>query len=224
MIKKLSVVLLLSFACLDAQDRIAFSVNPGWSMYNSENTMDVTKEKKFRWLPAWSLTYERENVLGHTLHLEYNLTYRKLDGVLRFVLTSEAGPEPIGYRDADLELAMNNLDIDMHTELGMNFSVDYGPTLSCISRTFSVDADGQNRGSVFSQELDDRLVSYGLGLNGSLSYELPLSVEKEHYYFYSGLKLYFIHALWFDARGRNVDEYYQSFCYAQLRIGLGYSF
>jgi hypothetical protein len=185
----------------------------------------ISRPKTFLWLPGLSLAYERENVLGQTLHLEYNLTYRKLDGVLRFAVTSETGPDVIGYCDADLELLMYNLDIDMHTGLDEYFSIDIGPTVSCISRTFSMDDLGQwSGGTIRRSGLEDRLISYGLGVNGSFNFELPLSAEKEHVYLLSSLKLRYIHALWFDARGRNVDDYYQSFSYSQLHVGVGYSF
>ncbi len=222
--KKYILTILLIYSSSYSQTRFMYSINPGLSIDNSENDMDLTKEKKFRWLPGMSLAYERENVLGYCLHLEYNLTYWKLDNVIEFARTGPAGPEIIDYYGADLILAINNIDVAIRKDVNDWASYTLGPTFSLVYRSFVMEDPFASAQEGTSLGIDDRLASLCLGINASLNAEVPFSNAEEYWFFFTSLKARFIHSIWFDDRGRKLDNYYQSFFYSQIHIGLGFRY
>jgi hypothetical protein len=186
--------------------------------------MQLTKDKRFRWLPGLSLAYERENVMGYRLHIEYNLTYRRLDNVLQFTRTGPLSPEIIGYTGADLVLSLNNIDVAITKEIDDWASYTVGPTFSLVYRSFIMEDPFAPSEGGTSIMIDDRLASLCLGLNASLNAEVPFSDAQEYLFFFASLKVRYIHSVWFDDRGRKLDNYYQSFLYSQIHIGLGFHY
>jgi hypothetical protein len=87
----------------------------------------------------------------------------------------------------------------------------------------SIDAP-RNPGETLSNNIDDRLVSLCLGVNASLNFHVPFGSGSSYPFFYSSLKFRYLHSLWFDVRGRDVSNYYQSFVFSQLNLGIGYNF
>lgn len=219
-------ILILIFTLGSAQNRLSFTVNPGYSLYNSENLMKVTSNKKVGWFPGLSLTFENENLFGHHLSFEYNYTHRKLKDVIQFLVTSEKGPEPIGTIGSDLILDLNNFDLGFILKLNEFIRFSGGPTVSYVNRSFVIDnlfssANTQER---MQNSLEDRLASICIGFNCAVDYIVPMSIEEKHFFFLTRLKLRYVHSVWFDARGRNLDQYFQSFLFSQLNVGIGYSF
>lgn len=222
--KKYILIIFLVISSLHSQSRIIFSLNPGESIYNSENSMKLMSDKKINWLPGLSMAYERENVFGYFLHVEYNLIYRKIDNVIQFTRTSPGPGYFIEYYGADFILSIHSIDIAVNNKINDWASFSIGPTISLVYRSFVVD-DMPGLGEQSApQNLDDRLASLCLGLNGSISAEVPFSNGNEYVFFFTGLKLRYIHSIWFDDRGRNVGNYYQSFLFSQVNIGLGYRY
>jgi hypothetical protein len=183
--------------------------------------MKVIGDKKVDWFPGLSIAYERENVLGETVHLEYNYTYRKVKDVQLFLITSEISPDPTGGLSSDLILSLHNIDIDVRIGKGENISYTIGPSLSWVNRSFVIDqplAIGTNR------RFEDRLASLCIGVNGAINVTFPLADKNESLFLFTGLNMHYIHSVWFDARGRNVGNYFQSFLFSQIQVGIGSSF
>jgi len=223
MIKKILFVVVLFSLYLNAQNKIMVSVNPGYYLNNSENSMHITDDHKVGWAPGVSVAYEKENVFGLDVRLEYNFVYSGITGVMTFIRTGPDSPEPIGTSNANYFLTSHNYDLSIIYKLEDYFSVSAGPSFAIFNRTFEYDD------VLFSEinnapNLYDKLVSYCIGINGGLNYELPLSAGKNYYFFYSELKLRYLHSIMFDSRGRNTSNYYQSFLTAQLNLGVGYNF
>ncbi|MCW8960965.1 MAG: hypothetical protein OQK29_05330, partial [Ignavibacteriaceae bacterium] len=70
----------------------------------------------------------------------------------------------------------------------------------------------------------DRLASFNIGINGLINMRIPLSKNAEYWYFYSGLKIRYLHGLFYDEGLRDLENYNQNFVTAILTIGIGYSF
>jgi hypothetical protein len=223
MINKSALLILLICSCLYPQNKIYLSMNPGLSLFNSENSMKLIGDKTIDWFPGVSIGYERENVWGYNLYFEYNVTYNKVADVLSFVRTSPDSPV-IDSWGADLILSLNNFDIGIKDNLTDNLSYAFGPTVTFASRSFVIDDAPRIPGETLSNNIDDRLESLCLGVNASLNFQVPFSSGTSYPFFYSGLKFRYLHSIWFDARGRNVSNYYQSFLFSQLNLGIGYNF
>ena len=224
MINKFILLILLICSGLYSQNRIYLSMNPGISLFNSENSMKLIGDKSIEWFPGMSIGYERDNVWGYNLFCEYNITNKKVEDVIVFARTSPDSPDIIDTYGSNLILSLYNFDFGIKNNLIDNLSYAFGPTVAFASRSFVIDDAPRNPGETLSDNIDDRLVSLCLGVNASLNFHVPFSSESSYPFFYSSLKFRYLHSIWFDARGRNVFNYYQSFLFSQLNLGLGYNF
>jgi hypothetical protein len=224
MIKITSILILLFlFIPLHAQDRVFFSVNPGLSLYNSENSMKTIGDKKIRWMPGLSIGYEKDDLLGMNLYFGFDYTYSKVKNVLEFVSTT-LGPEPTDTTGADLILQLNSFDAAIRFKLYKGLDILFGPTVSVVARSLITENFPPSPFESVSGNLDDRLVSVCVGLNFGARMEIPLSEDPRYFFVYSGFRLRYIHSIWFDDRGRKLLNYYQNFFIGHLNVGLGYNF
>ena len=214
MTKKYIVAIFLTISSLYSQNKILFSVSPGLSLYNSENAMKVTGNHKVDWLFGVGVGLQGAKLLEENIYLEYNLTYRKVKRAIELPQFDQMSPTLIGTYGADLTLSLHNFDFGVIQKVNETLRLNYGPTLSVVNRSFYTEA---------SPTFEDRLASLCVGLNCSIDLISPPSDNQEGHFFYSNVKIRYIHSLLFDARGRNLDNYYQSFLFAQLNIGLGYN-
>jgi len=225
MIKKILFVVVMLSLYMHAQNKIMVSVNPGCYLYNSENSMHITDDHKVGWSPGVSVAYEKENMFGYDIRFEYNFMYSEIMGIMQFVRTGPDLPEPIDISNANYFLTSHNFDLSLVFKLSDNFNVYAGPSLAVYNRTFDYTDDVTYTDLPnYNPNLYDKLVSYCVGINGGLNYELPLSDTEDYFFFYSGLKIRYLHSFYFDKRGRNTDNYYQSILTGQMNIGIGYSF
>lgn len=222
MMQKTIFLALFVLTPLTAQNKFSVSFNPGTSLENSEETMKIIGDKKVGWSPGISVAYDRSDVLGLDLHLEYNFTWSKVDSVLIFIRSSSLGPNILDSYSADLFLSSHNLDIAADFEISEGFSLAIGPTISLTGRTIEMVVPATEQEPV--RTFKDRLASLGLGFNSSVNMEIPFEESPEYGFFFVSLKVRYVHSIWFDKRGRNVDDYYQSFIVGQANIGFGYSF
>ena len=223
MINKFILLILLICSGLYSQNRIYLSMNPGVSLSNSENSMKLIGDKSIDWFPGFSIGYERDNVWGYNLFCEYNITYDKVE-VMKFGRTSPDSPDIIDTFSGNLILTLYNFDFGIKDEIIDNLSYAIGPTVSVASRSFVIDDAPRNPEEILSLNIDDRLMSLCLGVNASLNFQVPFSSGNSYPFFYSSLKFRYLHSLWFDARGRDVSNYYQSILFSQLNLGIGYNF
>jgi hypothetical protein len=223
MINKCVLLILLTCSGLYSQNRIYLTLNPGISLLNSENSMKLIGDKSIVWFPGVSIGYERDNIWGYNLFCEYNITYDKIE-VWKFGRTSPDSPDIIDTFGANLILSLYNFDFGIKDEIVDNLSYAIGPTVSVAGRSFVIDDAPRYTDEKFSFNIDDRLVSLCLGVNASLNFQIPFSSGNSYPFFFSSLKFRYLHSIWFDKRGRNVDNYYQSFLFSQLNLGIGYNF
>jgi hypothetical protein len=133
-----------------------------------------------------------------------------------FARTNSTGPEIIGTFPADLILACNNVDFAVYFKANDWLSFSTGPTISFVTRSIVIDDLPYSPPESF----EDKLASLCLGVNGSVSIEVPLQTGSQYIFLFSSVKLRYLHSVWFDAKGRKLDNYYQSFLFSQLNVGL----
>ena len=224
MINKCILLILLVCSGLYSQNKIYLSMNPGLSLFNSENSMKLIGDKSIDWFPGMSIGYERDNLWGYNLYCEYNITYKKVENVIVWSRTAPDSPDIIDTYGSNLVLSLYNFDFGIKDNIIEDLSYAFGPTVAFASRSFVIDDAPRTPGETLSNNIDDRLVSLCAGINASLNLQIPFSTGSNYLFFYSSLKFRYLHSLWFDARGRNVSDYYQSFLFSQLNLGLGYNF
>ena len=222
--KHVPLLFLLLFCLpLSAQKKIYISYNPGISLFNSENSKKTTGDKHIRWFPGISLACAVENLWGLNVSLGYDYSSKRIYDVQAFARTGPTGPEIIGYSNADLILACHNFDISLYDKANDWLSFGAGPTLSFVNRSIVIDDLPSSGFENTDRSFEDRLLSLCLGFNYSVNIEVPLETGTQHFFFFSALKLRYLHSVWFDDRGRNLDNYHQSLLFGQLCIGLGYN-
>ena len=192
-------------------------VNFGYGTYleNSENALKVMGDKKFRSHLVYGFIYQREDVMGFNLMIEYAYNRITKEDVMEFARTGSNSPEIIDIFGGDAVLINHTFDLDYLGEINKYLSYGIGPSFIITNRIIDVD-----------ETLYDKLASSGLGLNGLLEFSIPLaSSESEDYFFFtSKLKFRYTYSVWFDEGIRKLDDYYQEFLSTQFSIGLGYSF
>lgn len=206
------------------QNRISINTGYGYYIYNSENDLRIMGDKKFSSLFAFGAGYERLNVLGMHLSLEYNYSSRTKENVLEFPYTGEASPDIIGSYGADLTFTTHSIDLSYIGSIYKNFSFGAGPSFIIINRILEID---EQRISVGGQSYTlgfyDKLASSALGVNGFLLFTVPLTADNK-IFFNSKLKFRYAHSIWFDEGIRKLDNYKQEYITSELSAGIGYSF
>jgi len=209
-----SILLVISFTNLIAQNQVTFAPVIGLYLYNSENSLPVMGDDNYLLNYGFELSYRNNNLFGYTIQVDYSYLYSGIDDVLTFVNTNEGGPEPIRIYQSDVSLSLNNLDISLIGNLGNKFSFGFGPSFSIVNRSVTVEY----------YEFEDRLASFNVGIIGLIDMRIPFSKNTEYWYFYSGLKIRYLHGLLYDEGLRDLDGYNQNFVTANLSIGIGYKF
>jgi hypothetical protein len=213
-------LLLTTLSLGRGQDRVYISFNPGYSFYDAENHTKITGGKTIGWTPGLSVGYQTERLIGEPLRFEYDFTYSRLSDVLTFVVTGSAGPSPVGYISASLTYAMHDLDLSLVIPFAEWAGASIGPSCALLRRTIDIPQIPNDQGRTLS--LEDRLVSYSVGINVSLYLTLPGTPEPQTVFAFFGTKLRYLHSIYFDARGRALDNYYQDSLLGQIQVGLGY--
>ena len=205
-----------------AQNKFSVSGNPGISLYNFENSLKTIGDKSVGWFPGISIAYDREDLWGLNFHVEYNYNHSRTANVLQFYRTLSSGPSPVESNGADLVLSCHNIDLALCYKLDQWYSIAVGPTVSFVSRSLEINGLKGTEGPPI--DFVDRLASLCLGFNGYVNMEIPFSDGPEYPFFFSSLKVRYLHSVWFDRQGRNLDNYHQSFLVGQLNLGFGYNF
>lgn len=210
-------ILLANFDIL-SQNRINFNIGYGNYISNSENSMKIMVNKKFRSHLLFGLTYQKEDVFGYNLLIEYSYHEITEKNVIEFIRTGESSPEPIGSIGGDMTLISHNIDFNYVGVINNYFSYGIGPSLFIVNRIFEI------RNIPFGEQptsFYDKLASSGLGINGFLMFSTPIT---ENIFFSSKIKFRYTHSIWFDEGIRNLEDYYQQFVTGQVTVGLGYLF
>ena len=152
----------------------------------------------------------------------YHYDTNKEEKYILFIFLFFLDFAPNYYRG--FKFSLNNFDFGIKDNIIEDLSYAFGPTVAFVSRSFVIDDAPRKPGETLSNNIDDRLVSLCAGVIASLNLQIPFSTGSNYLFFYSSLKFRYLHSLWFDARGRNMSDYYQSFLFSQLNLGLGYNF
>ncbi|MFO7447303.1 MAG: hypothetical protein R6W90_13115 [Ignavibacteriaceae bacterium] len=207
-----------------SQNKLSLNIGSGYYLNNSENSLDIVGDKRYKFYLFYGFAYERENILGFDLMFEYNYHQMVKKDVLTFVYSGEASPDPSGFFSADVSLINHNFDFTCTGRISSYFLYGIGPSFVITNRTIEVDLP-DNIGAVQSKmDFYDKLASSGIGLNGFLEFRIPLDNNPNYFFFTSKLKLRYTYSIWFDEGLRNLDDYYQEFLTMHLSAGVGYSF
>jgi hypothetical protein len=217
------LLLLLSFVMVQAQDKLILTGNPGTYLYNSENSFKTIGSSHADWLPGGSIIYQHDNLWGMNLQFEYNYACTTLTNVLTFFQTDINTGTIANTFGADLILEHHQFDLGLVLHINNYFSITGGPTIGFVNRTIQLTMPLSSEES-YKNHLEDRLASVCLGANASLNLEVPLQDSEHYFFFFTSVKYRYLHSAWFDARGRNLDNYYQDFLTGQSNIGIGYNF
>ena len=224
MMKKCTLILIALITTgsfVFAQNKISMNFGYGYYLKNSENSLKVMGDKKF--LPHWfyGLTFQRDDILGLNLIVDYSYHQITKKDVLIFTRTSSSSPDVIGFFGSDMSIISHNIDIDYVGKIDEYFSYGIGPSLIIVNRIFEID---ENDPDGYDLSFEDKLASSGLGANVFFDFTYPLSETKSFFFITSRLKFRYTHSIWFDKGIRNLDNYNQEFITSQLSVGLGYSF
>jgi hypothetical protein len=211
--KKILALIFIAVCPLMAQNSVSVSYTPAYSLYNSENGTKTIGPKHVGWIQGLSVGYENDNIWeGFNLDVEYNYLHYRANGVQTFIVTDESD-ESVGSFGADLHLNWHSVDIDANRKFADWFSVSVGPSVSYVGRGIQID-----------DAMNDRLQSLCFGGNGSLNADIPLQEGDEYLFLFAHAKVRYLHSIWFDARGRKLEDYHQSFLQGQINVGVGYRF
>ena len=214
------LILLLMSPALQAQNRVSLSLNPGVYLYNSENTLQTSENGSLAWAPGFSVAYERDSLWGMTVHVEYAYT-RSVD-VNAMPFTFNAPSLAVVSFGADVVFMSHHLDLGVCFRPCRSILLALGPSFALTHRTIELTEPQVD--VVPARHFEDRLVSMSLGANAFASFELPIQEGPKYIFLLSSLKVRFLHAIWFDKRGRDLDNYFQNSFLAHVGIGVGYSF
>jgi hypothetical protein len=216
------LLLLFAFASLQAQERVLLSFNPGMNFQNSENSMKTMANGLIGWSPGFSLGYENDCLSGFPLSIEYHFTYSHAPNAMEFPVTSSLSPDVVATYGANIIFVTNNIDFAFGIRPLKFLLLEIGPSLSAVYRTIRLSVRPENENTTVN--LDDRLASVCAGASCSFNLEFPMEDSPRYVFLFYGIKLRYLHSLWFDSRGRDISNYYQSILLGELQLGIGYAF
>ena len=182
--------------------------------------MKIVGDKRFRSYFFFGISFQKEDLFGYNLMVEYSYHEITKKNVIEFVRTGEDSPEPLDYFGGDMCLVLHNIDFDYVGNINKKFSFGVGPSIYIANRIFEID---RIPFAISNFSLYDKLASSGLGINGFLMFNTPL-FEVQNILLISQIKFRYTHSVWFDKGIRNLDNYYQQFVTTQIMFGIGYLF
>ncbi len=194
-----------------ARYQIAVQAVGGLYIYNSENSLPLLRNGKFiggYGIDA-SVIRSTDGPYGLALDVQYFRSNAK--SPLTFTQTGEFGITFHGR----VALDQFSADVGVRRSLAGWLQVGLGPSIAVESRTVEIPNAG----------IADRLDSYCLGLNAVAAATMPFhETSNRGFFWYYTVKLRYLHSIFFDARGRDLSDYSQSFLTASLGAGIGYAF
>lgn len=210
----ISILVVLFASVSFAQHQIIVKPSLGLYIYNSENSLKIMGDENYLINYGFEVSYEKKDLYGYDIQVDYSYLYSSFDNVLEFVYTGENSPDPLGFFYSDVSLSLHNFDISLKNEINEYFSYGIGPSFSFVNRSYIIE----------HYNFEDRLASFAVGVSGSIDVKLPLDENANYWYFYSGLKLRYLYGLFYDKGLRDLSDYNQHFVTGNLTIGIGYNF
>ena len=213
----------ISFSISQAQNQITVSPVVGLYLYNSENTLPVMGDKNYLLNYGFEISYRNKNLFGYIIQFDYSYLCSGENDVLTFeIYDPSPNPNPDRFLYTNVSLTFNNLDISLNGDLGSIFSFGFGLSFAIINRSTIVEKAYFNGDDIV--DFEDRLASFNIGLIGLINMHIPFSASNEFWYFYTAIKVRYLHGFFYDEGLRELDDYDQNFVTANLAIGIGYNF
>ncbi len=195
--------------------RITAQAVGGLYAVNSEDALPFLQDHKFIGGYGIDASIGRQTLKGCGLGLDVEYFRSNASGPLVFNVTLGGGPNTVNSFNGKVSLDQFSADLGPRFQLTRWLQAGLGPSLAIESRSVDIPYAG----------IADRLNSYCLGLHAIAAATVPLSRgDSNGFFWYYTLKLRYLHSLFFDARGRDLSGYSQSFLVASLGAGIGYSF
>lgn len=211
------ILLLLSVIIISplskSQNKINMNIGYGYFIVNSENSLRIMTDQKYHPYINYGIIYQRDNIWGYNIKIEYDYSKVIKDNVITFYRTGLDSPTIIGSFGGDMTLINHNIDLDYVGRISDYFDYGFGPSFVITNRILSIEG-----------YLYDKLASSGLGANVFIDANIPLSNEDDYFFLTSSLKFRYTHSIWFDKGIRDLDNYYQQFVTGQIQLGIGYAF
>lgn len=214
-------VFIIPFSFVQSQNKISFHGGYGHYLSNSENSLPLMDNEKFKSYFNFGFAYQRDNLFGLNFAIEYNYNNSKRENALIFIRTSADSPDPVSSFGAHVTLTNHNIDLNYINKINNVLTWGAGPSFVITNRL--IETDDLVTGTEKAEGLYDKLASSGIGLNTFISASLPITADNSLFAF-SKIKVRYTHAIWFDEGLRKLDDYNQDFFTGELNIGLGYSF
>lgn len=213
-----SAVILMTIVSIPSQGQerlhVAAQVVGGLYVLNSNNSLPLLESGKF--IGGYGLNTSVSCYLNENYDLAVDLQYFRSNANNPLVFNYSSSGAQAGFTSYG-KVTLNEFasDIGLRYPCTNWLQLGLGPSFAAISRTTEVPF----------ADISDRLNSYCLGAHGVAAALLPFNKGKsEGFYWYFSLKLRYLHSLFFDARGRNLGNYNQSFLTTSLAAGIGYAF
>jgi hypothetical protein len=191
----------------------------GRFVQHTDNDLDITNEN------------DLENSFGFNIGFQFNI---KQSHSLRFHLgyfgsvaekatsSSNYVEDPHGnvyYTMKPIDLIFHSFPVYIHYVWSVHRYVNIclGPSLAGNIRKITVHYVDHN---LEDKEFIDRLFGIGAGIAGSVKLSIPLAQESQ-YCFILGLGFHYMRSLWFNAKGRDLDDYGLSYTQFQISTGIG---
>ncbi len=208
-----SIIFLFSSSIIFSQNKISLNVGYGYYLSNSENSTKIMGDKKFQSFLLYDLSFQRDDLFGLNLMLEYSYQEITKDNIIEFIRAGHGPDPPPPPYWGNMKLVNHNFDIDYIGKINNYLSYGIGPSFIIVNRILNVDT-----------VLYDKLASSGLGVNGFAEFSIPIIGSKNYLFFTSKLKFRYTHSIWFDKGIRNLDDYHQEYFTVQILGGIGYAF
>jgi len=215
------IIFLFADYFINAQNKITANAGYGYYLSNSENSLRIMGDKRYKSYFHFGFAFQRGDLVGLNLMLEYSYHQMEKEDALEFFITSSFDPE-IQYKVAsDASILSHNFDLDYIGSIGSYFSYGFGPSFVIINRIIEVNNAYTEAGL---KSFYDKLASSGLGANAFFDFSVPFTEAREFFFITSKIKFRYIHSIWFDKGLRNLDDYKQEFLVFNFSVGIGYAF
>lgn len=204
-IQTISLLMALATPCAFAQHQVSARFMYGAYLYNSENDIRVTKDEDVRALVGGNLAYGYRLSPLFSLSLSFTFLESNAQGVFSVPL-STGGSTP-----ADMRLREYAVDIGVSYAITDWLEVRVGPSAAIINRSLLVE----------SFVFEDQLSSKAIGFYGGGNAMIPIG---SGFAAVGGIVFRYLHAISFDAAGRRLDGYSQTYSSATASVGMVYQF
>ncbi|UCD20123.1 MAG: hypothetical protein JSU64_03025 [candidate division WOR-3 bacterium] len=191
----------------------------GQFVKHTDNDLDITNEKNLKDSFGSTIGFQFNIKHSHSILLQigyHRSVTEKATSFLNYVM------DPLGndyFVEKPIDLSFHAVPVDIQYAWSMHRYVNIciGPSFTGNIRKITVHYIDYY---LKEKEFIDRLFGIGAGIAGSIQLSIPLSHGKR-YCFISSMGFRYVKSLWFDAEGRELDDYGLSYSQFQISTGIG---